>query len=257
MPAPRKHANLPYHPDAALADHPRCQLDVHTPADAPGPAPALVWFHGGGLVEGSKDGDDAFAERLAERGIGLVTANYRYLTQVDYPGYIRDAAQAVQWTLMNGAGYGLDVGRLCIGGASAGGYLAAMLTMDRGYLVEAGVDPDVIRGSVLLSAQLTTHFAVRVQRGFRKDAIVSDEASPLFHARAGVPPLLLMTGDNDIAGRREENALFTAVLKSLGHRNISFHVIPDRDHGGVCNRIGEPGDPAATLIMDFVQGLNS
>ena len=252
MTAPLKHADLPYYDDPELAENPRCRLDVYSPALAAGLSPVVVWFHGGGLVEGSKDGDGDYAERLAERGIGLVTANYRLLPGAPYPTYFQDAARVVAWTLEHAADYGLDAQRLFIGGASAGAYMAAILALDLRYLTGAGVDPSEVRGAILLSAQLTTHFNVRVQRGAPKDAIVSDEASPLYHVRRETMPLLLMTGDSDIPGRREENALFTTVLKSLGHQDVTFHVIEDRDHGGVCNRIGEPGDPAGELIADFV-----
>lgn len=248
-----KFTDIPYHPDPALADNPRCQLDAYTPGDIDAPAPVLVWFHGGGLVEGSKDTDTGFAERLAERGIALVTANYRYLgPEAPFPAYIQDAARAVAWTLANAREYALDANRLFIGGASAGAYLAAMLTMDARYLRNLGVDPEQIRGSIFLSAQLTTHFHVRVQRGGPEYGIVSDEASPMFFARANTPPLLLITGDRDMPARLEENALFTALHKSLGHKDITFHVIPDRDHGAVCNTIWKAGDPPLGLILDFV-----
>jgi acetyl esterase/lipase len=251
---PELSPEIPYHPDPALAGHPRLRLDLYRPANAGGLSPAIIWFHGGGLETGSKDGDGAWAERLSEHGYGLVTANYRYLgPDAPYPTYIRDAAHAVAWTQRNAVDYGLDSARLFIGGASAGAYLTAMLAMDPRHLAESGADPATLRGAILLSAQLTTHFNVRVQRGASKDAIVSDEASPLYFARRETMPLLLLTGDADIAARREENALFTAVLKSLGHRDIAFHVVSDRDHGGVCNRIGEPGDPAAALILDFIR----
>ena len=80
----------------------------------------FVFFHGGGLEKGSKSGAYHFANYLTDRGIAVVSANYRMYPNAKYPDFIEDAAEAVYWVSENINSYG-KCEKMFVGGSSAGG----------------------------------------------------------------------------------------------------------------------------------------
>jgi acetyl esterase len=93
---------------------------------APGqPAPALVYFFGGGWTLGAIDTADAVCRRLANAsGCTVVAAGYRLAPENKFPAAVHDCFAATTWVLSN-----LDAPRVAVGGDSAGGNLAAAVTL--------------------------------------------------------------------------------------------------------------------------------
>lgn len=99
------------------------------------PAPALLWLHGGGYVLGHAAQDDKLCRRFSrELGMTVASVDYRLAPEHPYPAPLEDCYAALTWLAGLPA---VDPGRIVIGGASAGGGLAAalaLLTRDRGEL---------------------------------------------------------------------------------------------------------------------------
>lgn len=94
------------------------------------PLPVLVYFHGGGWVTGDLDVSDSFCRILAEWTPCLVVSvNYRHAPEHPFPAAIDDAFDATRWVVANVAAYGGDASRVGVGGASAGGNLAAAVAL--------------------------------------------------------------------------------------------------------------------------------
>ncbi|MEK9658638.1 MAG: alpha/beta hydrolase [Chloroflexota bacterium] len=94
------------------------------------PLPVLVWMHGGGWVIGSIASTDATARSLANAaGCAVVSVEYRLAPETKHPGPLADCYSAFLWTAISGAKHGLDTERVAVGGASAGGNLAAALAL--------------------------------------------------------------------------------------------------------------------------------
>ena len=245
-----------YRDDAERADDyisQQCRLDFYLP-DAPTTGfPLLVWFHGGGLTECTRHDAETTVARFAENGLAVANADYRLGPIVPYPVYIEDAAKAVAWAVTEGVRRGANPGAIFVGGHSAGAYLAAMLAMDGHYLRSAGVPDGTIVGYLPISGQLTTHFHVRAERGVPAARLLIDDAAPLYYARKNVPPMLLLVGDNDLPARREEAALFAAVMCGMiGSTSTSLVVVPDRDHNTVHEKLLTPGDPGGAALLAFI-----
>ena len=101
---------------------------VYEPSATSAPA-ALLWVHGGGLVLGSPRMDDQRCSILsAALGITVVSAAYRTAPQHPYPAALDDCAAAWTWLQAHATELGIDPQRVVLGGASAGGGLAAALT---------------------------------------------------------------------------------------------------------------------------------
>jgi acetyl esterase/lipase len=222
------YSDVPYRGDDIRYE--RCRLDVHIPDDFDG-GPTLVWFYGGGLISGERH----LPEELRDQGIAVVTPDYRLHPEVRAPGYIRDAAAAVAWTFLNLQRFGGNSDSVFVGGASAGAYLASMVTLDRLWLHDFRIDARKIAGLVSLTGQAITHFTARAEMGIPGHQPMVNELAPLFHIRADAPPILLVTGDRELElyGRYEENAYFQRMLQVAGHEHNELHELPGIDHGGV------------------------
>ena len=108
---------------------------LHRPVGVSQPGPALLWVHGGGYVMGTAQQDDAMCRRFTrELGITVAAVEYRLAPEHPYPAPLEDCYSALSWLAGLPA---VEPARVAIGGASAGGGLAAalaLLTRDRGEL---------------------------------------------------------------------------------------------------------------------------
>ena len=229
------------------------RLDLYLPAHAKS---TFVYFHGGGLDRGDKDGSIYFAPYLAERGIAVVTANYRMYPNAKYPDFIEDAATVVAWAH---AYMRRELGceRMYVGGTSAGGYLSMMLCFDRRYLDAVGIDPSCVSGYFFDAGQPTVHFNVLRERGVDSRRVIVDEAAPLYYVgmEASYPPMRFIISDNDIKGRYEQTMLMRSALSNFGYSDVD-HVLMHGTHCQYWNQADENGESRlGKLILDFIQGV--
>lgn len=105
------------------------QMRVHRPTglDARG---ALLWIHGGGLIIGKPSQDDVRCARFAKAlGITVIGVAYRLAPQHPFPAPLDDCMAAWEAAQAHAESLGIDPHRVAIGGASAGGGLAASLAL--------------------------------------------------------------------------------------------------------------------------------
>jgi acetyl esterase len=104
-------------------------LRIYTPAGADEALlPALVYFHGGGLVAGSLDTHDPICRALSNStGCVLVSVDYRLAPEHPFPAAIRDGCQATGWIASHARELGIDPERIGVCGDSAGATLAAVV----------------------------------------------------------------------------------------------------------------------------------
>jgi acetyl esterase len=101
-----------------------------TSASADAKLPALVYAHGGGWVFGNLDSHDVLCAQLAiEAGIVVFHIDYRLAPEARFPGAFDDVVAGLKWVAANGGSVGIDTSRLAIGGDSAGGNLAAAVSI--------------------------------------------------------------------------------------------------------------------------------
>lgn len=93
------------------------------------PMPCLLWFHGGGYIMG-RGRDMWHGPLLAERaGCVVISVDYRLAPEHPHPAGIEDAFSALKWVHENAHELNIDPSRIAVGGASAGGGLAAGLAL--------------------------------------------------------------------------------------------------------------------------------
>ena len=92
--------------------------------------PVCVWFHGGGWVVGSIETNDPTCRALANAsGAIVVSVDYRLAPEHKFPVPFDDCYAAMEWTAANAASFGGDASRLAVAGSSAGGNLAAAVSL--------------------------------------------------------------------------------------------------------------------------------
>ena len=119
------------------AGAPEISLLICRPTAAEAPVACLYFIHGGGMIMGDNrsggfPGAVAHAEKL---GVALVSVEYRLAPETPHPGPVEDCYAGLVWTVEHADELGIDPARGIVGGASAGGGLAAavaLLARDRG-----------------------------------------------------------------------------------------------------------------------------
>lgn len=104
---------------------------IYRPHGVGRPAPALVFFHGGGFVLGSLDSHDPPCRALADDARCVVIAiDYRLAPEHKFPAAVDDCVAAFRWVAANAASLGIDPARIAVGGDSAGGNLSAVVSLE-------------------------------------------------------------------------------------------------------------------------------
>src|SRR5579864_2332441 len=118
---------------AIPAAHGSIPARVYTPKalrQMSGLAPCLVFFHGGGWVIGDLDTHDVVCRKLADEGqLIVISVDYRRAPEHKFPAAVDDAIAATAWIADHAKELGIDTTRLIVGGDSAGGNLAAVVSI--------------------------------------------------------------------------------------------------------------------------------
>jgi len=228
-------------------------LDVWRPAGGAGPArPVIVFFYGGGWVHGDRRGYAFAARALARAGFVVVVPDYRKVPGVRFPAFVEDGAEAVRWTRDHVAGLGGDPARLALSGHSAGGYIAAMLALDRRWLTAAGVDPRIVRAAAPMCGPYDFYpFTGRAVAAFEG---VADPrmTQPVEFARADAPPMLLISAGDDVQVRSRNAINLAAALRRRGAR-VEAISYPGLSHENVAMALSVPFRGKAPVLDDTVR----
>ena len=222
--------------------------------------PVLVYYHGGGWVIGDLDTHDTLCRELANgAGCAVVAVDYRMGPEHRFPAAVDDCIAATRWVRAHAAELHLDAARLAVGGDSAGGNLAAVVSIaarDSGdlpiafqLLIYPATDQHRTTPShaengqgYLLTADTMAYFTGH----YIADPAQFDDwrASPLRHADlAKLPPALVLTAGFDPL--RDEGKAYAGRLTAAGNR--ASYVCFDRQiHGFIL--MGKVLDEANTAV---------
>ncbi|WP_255577133.1 alpha/beta hydrolase [Cryobacterium sp. 1639] len=235
------HFDLDYVGDG-IRDHrldvlvPHDETDAHTRADAD-PLPVYIYFHGGGWTSGDKAPLTKYAASQAVEGMVVVNANYRMATRFTIGHMLHDANDVLSWVKGHIEEYGGDPTRIVIGGDSAGGHIAALLTaaatdpaLAEHYGIDLQIEPEHLRG--LVQHCSIADFSVLFERGFvlslnflrmllpERGRGMSLRAaakflSPIEWLGEGFPPVFITTSERDYFYRANLN-----FIQALRRRSI-------------------------------------
>ena len=202
--------------DLAYGAGPRQRLDLYVPEGAGPDAPLLVFFYGGNWERGAK-ADYAFVgQAFASRGYVTAIPDYRLYPQVRYPAFLADGAAAVRWLAAHRTDQGPQP--LFLAGHSAGAYIAAMLTLDRRWLADAGATdcPAVTAGVGLAGPYDFLPLDDATLEAIFGPGPAGPDSQPIAYAAPGAPPMLLATGSDDRVVRPANSRTLARRLQAAG-----------------------------------------
>ena len=248
------------------------KLDLARP-DGDGPYPAIVFIHGGGWYQGSRQGYRSQIAEAARRGYVAVTISYR-LMQFDqakketataepiFPAQIHDAKAAVRWLRANADKYHVDPKRIGVTGGSAGGHLSLLvgLSDDKDQLEGNCGSPDYssrvqavvnVFGPTDMASCYETSSVAWIFRLFlggtpTEAADRYRAASPTTYISADDPPVLTLHGDRDLLVPVAQATMLDQKMKAAGASH-TLMVFEGQGHGFG----GESQAKAAQAMWDF------
>ncbi len=233
------------------------KLDVWSQT-SPGKAtkPVIIFFYGGGWANGERDHYGWAGKAFAAKGFVAVVPDYRKVSQVRFPAFVEDGAEAVKWVRDNIAKYGGDPRRITIAGHSAGAHIAVLLTLDKHYLSDIGVNPKIIRATVGLSGPydflpLDSRRSINAMSAWPR----LEETQPINFARADAPPIMVVTSTEDDTVKPRNAILLSEKLNSLG-AYVIFKVYQGLNHEGVAMALSKPFRGSAPVLDDMTAFLN-
>lgn len=256
------------HRDLDYGRDPRHRLDVFVPEQmSSGPAPIVVFFHGGGYIGGERSPVkgliyDNVPTFFARHGMVGVNATYRLAPAHKWPSGGEDVGRVVEWLQANGARFGGDPQRIFLLGHSAGATHAATWTFMRKIHGAAGPR---IAGAVLISgvyAALHPDYSAAQPRP-NQFAYYGDDASswaamwPFDHVEAGHPPVFIVGAEYEPYYFAWPSVALADALVRCDQRLPAFRVLPDHNHVSSVLQVNSAVDDLGPELLRFIERHSS
>ena len=234
-------------------------LDVYRPQAATGPNPTLVYFHGGGWTNGSKESSALSFLPYLEMGWTVVNVSYRLADIAHAPAAVEDCRCALRWVYRNAEEFNFDLDRIVLTGTSAGGHLS----LTTGMLPEsAGLDhqcpgdrnrtwstgnrsTEELKVAAIIDWYGITDVVDLIDRESGPSGAytvawlgsatnreeIARRVSPLTYVRPGLPPIMIVHGDADPTVPYQHGVRLQKALEDAGVPN-ELITVPGGKHGG-------------------------
>ncbi|MFA5808936.1 MAG: alpha/beta hydrolase [Thermoleophilia bacterium] len=260
--------DVPYSGNSSAAQ----KMDIYYPAKMNGPAPAVMYVHGGGWTKGDKKdgaGADAIPD-LVDAGFLVVSINYRLAPDDKFPAQIEDVKCAVRYLRANAARYNLDPERIGAWGGSAGGHLVSLLGVtdgNEGFEGTGGYAEQSSRVQAVVDmfgpSDLMKEFSggaigralgMQVFGTSDQGSDILTQASPVTHVSADDPPFLILHGAKDDLVPTEQSQELYDRLKAAGVP-ATLVMVENAGHGFVPSggQISPSRQELAKMIVEFFQ----
>ncbi len=248
------------------------KLDLYTPRIPQGPNPTVVYYHGGGWIEGSKE--EATLWGLLPymvRGWSLVNVQYRKGPEYLAPAAVEDCQDALEWVLGHTGQYLFDPERIITTGFSAGGHLAlitgmlaAFLDKETGTSLDKPVPTIPIRKSPVAAivnwCGITDVAGMLEGLNLRQYACqwvgaqpnkyeIATRVSPMSYVKPGIPPIITLHGDADLDVPYCQGVALDEALARQG----LIHQLITTPGGGHCNFSPEENMRSFEAIFGFLE----
>lgn len=209
----------------------KLNMDLYHPDTGTGPAPVVIYIHGGGWTGGDKsDGAGMlFTQPLRENGYLVAAINYRLAPTYPFPAPIEDVKCAVRHLRANAEKYNLDPNRIGVLGGSSGGHLASLLGLadesagwDVGQFEDQSSHVDAVVD--LWGPADLTRFDYNPSREVYKTVFgaenpqdpILEKYNPVTYISPDDPPFLILHGEDDETVPPIQSQIFFDQLKAAG-----------------------------------------
>jgi acetyl esterase/lipase len=212
------------------------KCDIYHPPHGGDIHPGVLIIHGGGWYSGDRNQLRYYGIQLARYGFVGVACEYRLSGEAAWPAQIHDVKAAIRWMRANAAPLGIDEGKICVTGNSAGAHLALML----------GCQTDAFEGEGghgTLSSKCAAISAIYppTKLIFNKNEVenklfggkgndeVAEKASPISYSTKDFPPTILIHGNADqVVPQSESFNMYNALHKAGA--GVELHIFDGAPH---------------------------
>ena len=238
--------DLEYGPD------PLQRLDLF-PVPGGGPAPVMVYIHGGYWMAGDKAGRRFPAPVYNDAGIAWAPVNYRLTPACTMDDIVADIRTALAWLYRNARDRGVDPDGIHVAGNSAGGHLTGM-ALAPGWHSEYGVPEDIVKGACAISGlfdlapmRITSH-----RENLALDDGMTARNSPVRHPPAAPVPAAVTWGARESDEFRRQSEEYAAVLETAGCE-VTLIAAEGHDHFSIMGDIARPATPVGHAMLELTR----
>jgi acetyl esterase/lipase len=195
------------------------EMTIYKPEGVKAKLPAIVFFFGGGWVNGNPEHFELQANYLASRGIIAICPDYRTKSRHGTSPFesVKDAKSAIRYIKLHANELEVNPDKIVASGGSAGGHLAAC-TAIIDDINEASDDISV--STVPMALILFNPVVDTGKRGYGSEKVKGREfeISPVHHITQGVPTTLIMHGKDDTTVPFENVVRFQHAMQQNGNK---------------------------------------
>jgi arylformamidase len=245
------------------------QLDLYRARGTAGPAPLILFVHGGGWTNGSKGNATGrhMAPHYTALGYHFATIDYRLVPDATVEQQAQDVAAALKHLLGRAGSLGIDPGKVVLMGHSAGAHLVALVGTDPQYLRRAGLSYQDVDGVIPLDgaaydvAQQMKQSRLpllkrRYDAAFGKDPARQCALSPISQAADPNAANWLILHVDRVDGRQQSQDLARALRRAGAEADLrEFEGKGMKGHMEINRRLGDPAYPATPVVDAFLARL--
>ncbi|GAA5041353.1 hypothetical protein GCM10011506_43000 [Marivirga lumbricoides] len=261
----KKHKDITYLSKDFSDSLPEKKLNVFASKKASGDDKVLIFIHGGSWNSGNKDLYGFLGRRMALKGIVTVIINYPLSPEYKIDDMATAAAKSVQWVKENISEYGGNPDKIFISGHSAGGHIAALITLKEEYITNLGMKNPLIGAILIDAAGLDMYSYLRMKRyapgtsylkAFTNDSVKWKESSPIYFIDTNDPPLLIMMGGKTLPGIISTTEDFLTEYENYVPEP-NFHLQKHKRHIPMILQFFNTRNRAYDWILDFMEDSNT
>ena len=245
------------------------QLDLYRARGTAGPAPLILFVHGGGWTNGSKDSATGrhMAPHYTALGYHFATIDYRLVPDATVEKQAQYEAAALKHLLGRAGSLGIDPGKVVLMGHSAGAHLVALVGTDPQYLRRAGLSYQDVDGVIPLDGaaydvaeQMKQSRLPLLKRrydaAFGKDPARQRALSPISQAADPNAANWLILHVDRVDGRQQSQDLARALRRAGAEADLrEFEGKGMKGHMENNRRLGDPAYPATPVVDAFLARL--
>ncbi|MEO5943893.1 MAG: alpha/beta hydrolase [Ferruginibacter sp.] len=239
------------------------KLNVFSPKRKSATKNVLIFIHGGNWNSGKRSLYNFFGTRMARKGITTVVIDYPLSPKANYKEMALVSAAAAKWAKENIASYGGAPERIFMSGHSAGGHLAALVSLDDEYFDSLHTINPIIGTILIDAAGLDMYTYLKGEdfddnnsylQTFTNDPATWKKASPVYYLKKPMPAFLVYRGGKTYPSIKETNELFMNKLLPLAP-STKYKILKGKKHVPMITQFLKTWNPRYKEITEFMKSV--